>query len=99
MISPQASIPRHWSSPSGERKDEDIERCPIILTSMYDEDTSCPKILHIQSSQPISRRFLAELISLSCTMPHDGHVSVLSLSVTCSNLTSQQDMVFVEAKN
>ena len=33
MISPQASIPRHWSSPLGERKDEDIERCPIILTS------------------------------------------------------------------
>ena len=71
---------------------------PRLLTSMYDEDTSCPKIL-LNCSQPISRRFLAELISLSCTMPHDGHVSVLSLSVTCSNLTSQQDMVFVEAKN
>ena len=38
MISPQASIPRHWSSPSGERKDEDIERCPIILTSTITPD-------------------------------------------------------------
>ncbi len=63
---------------------------PRLLTSMYDEDTSCPKIL-LNYSQPISRRFLAELISLSCTMPQDGQVKIRSFNVTCSNLTSQQD--------